>query len=188
MSITSGERLHIEQVVEPQSLQEKDFKTLLPEPVFDFIKRKNRFGTIRDRILFVEKNRYRFYDAITVTKFLNDQLDIPSLIEQILSNMTPPYLTFIDFHFVCDAQPTEDDLSPFKLQTGSKASAMNDIVKVSSSNDFDKLMSQFRDATYSDLLNSVFIHHYEMYDFSNSGLRPNQLLSLVLHVQKFPSG
>ena len=189
MSITTDERLFIEQIVQPQSMTVDDFKEHMNEKVWEFLKKKNRFSTIQDRILFVEKNRYRPYDSCYVTKFITDRVDPCKFIKDIFSDLSPPFLTFIDFHFLFECNPNEDDeskIDDLKLQTASKASAINDNFKIATRSDYIKLMGEFENQTYSDLLTKAYLHHLELYEYQNSGLRPYQLLSLVVHVQRLP--
>ena len=189
MSISQEEREHVRETVAPILRSEDDFRQLMHEKVFDFLKRKNRFSTIQDNILFVQRNKYRPYDAITITKFLTADLEPFRFIESVFSKFTPPFIVFVDSHFLCETKPNKDEENrsdDFKLQTGSKASSMNDTVKVVTEGDFTSLMDEFRHLNHSDLLSESFRHHCELYEYENSGLRPFQLLCLLIHIQKFP--
>ena len=114
-----------------------------------------------------------------------------NFLDDIIGQLPPPYFTFFDFHFLVLANSKEsDDISlshnqSFRLQKASKASAVNTNVKIFSSSDYEQLCDEFKNKDISALLNDTFIHHCELFEFENSGLVPYQLLSLVVHVQKF---
>ncbi len=190
MTISQDEQEHIREIVSPIVRTENDFSQLMMEPVFEFIKKKNRFTTIQDRILYVQQNKYRPYDALTITKFLVPGVEPFRLMEAIFSGVTPPFIVFVDFHFLCETTPNKDEENrsdDYKLQTGSKASSMNETIKIVTEADTTSLLDEFRDYNHSDLLSESFRHHCELYEYENSGLRPFQLLCLLIHIQKFPT-
>ena len=158
---------------------------------FNFLKSENNLNTLHDNLLLNNSNRYRPYEVMRLTKFLTPNFDMKTFLNDILGQLSPPYFTFIDFHFLALGNSKEsDDITvnqnpSFKLQKASKASAMNTNVKIFSSSDFDNLFTEYEDKDIPALLNDTFIHHCELFEYENSGLVPYQLLSLVVHVQKF---
>ena len=87
-----------------------------------------------------------------------------------------------------DEDQNEDSIDfkeNLKLQTASKMSHLNSTVSIETSDDAKNLLNEFDSMDQSDLLNNTFINHTDLYEYTNSGLRPYQLLSAVIHVQKF---
>ena len=186
MSITIDERELIDQLFHPTTTVEH-FREYLDEEIYDLLKNRQNLKTIRDRVLFVNKNKYRPYDSVNITKFLRPGFDCTKTFEELFANLTPPYLTFIDFHFLFECSPEKNEnRSRLKFQVASKASAINSTIKISSEKDYDSLIGEFKNQTHADLLDSVFRHHVDLYEFGDSGFKPYQLLSLVVHIQKFP--
>ncbi len=153
--------------------------------MFDFLKSQNRLKTISDSIVFTDKNRYRPTDKVRITKTLTKSTDISQTIFDICSALSDDFLIFVDFHFLfVIPENEEEDGATFKFQGGSKASSMNDVIKITSSEDFNLFYEQFRTMSQADFLNSVFEHHSELFNYRGSGLMPHSLLSLLLHIQK----
>ena len=183
MTLQPEERNHVKQVLQQQDPSE--LKQYLSEPVYNFLRKENNLKTIQDRVVFVNQNKFRSYESFTFTKFLTSEIDSVKVLNDLLSQLTPPFLCFVDFHFLYQAQ-NDQDLSKieFKFQGASKISAMNTTMKITQRKYFNELMSEFKDMNNSDVLNSVAQHHSELYEYAESGLRPYRLLSLVVCVQK----
>jgi len=170
-----------------ESTKENVREKLQPH-IFTFLSENGNIGTIVDKCIFRPKNIYRPYESVTLTKFLTDKFDCASAIDELAGNISGNFLIYIDFHFLFLCNPEqEQEMEEFKFQFASKASAINDTHKIVTKQDYRELASEFEGKTYSDLLNDVFVHHVELYEFQNSGLRPYQLLSMVIHLQKFPA-
>lgn len=189
MSITSDERDFILKMFKPNEVTKENVGRYLDEDVYNLLKNRDNLSTVCDRIVFVNKNKYRPYDSVTITKYLEPDFNCAKKIEDLFGYLTPPYLAFIDFHFLFECKSDESDektLPSLKFQTASKASAINTNVKITNNVDYQALISEFENQTHADLLTSVFRHHVDLYEYQNSGLKPYQLLSLVVHIQKFP--
>ena len=159
----------------------------LPEDVYTFLKNNNNLRTIQDRIVVINKNKFRPFESATFTKFLTNDSNPAKLIEHLLSQISPAFFVFIDYHFLYLATPQSENESKFKFQGASKASAFNSNIKITKPKYFYSLLDEFKNKTYADMLSTVSTHHTEMYDYQESGLRPFALLSLVVHIQKFPA-
>lgn len=189
MSFNQEERETMDQIFKPTETNLENVREFLSAEIIDILKLKNNLTTIRDRVLLVKGTRYRPYDACTITKFLRPNFDCSKTLDSFVANLTPPFLIFIDFHFLfeCSPDPSNDQkLHRLKFQSASKASAMNKTIKIANSRDYNKLLREFKNKTHADFLNAAFTNHCELYDYENSGLKPYRLLSLVVHVQKFP--
>ena len=167
---------------------EETIEKYLPDAVFDFLKRNAHLKTIKDRILFKDANAYRVFSTCTITKFILPDMNLTELITDICEILSPDYLLFLDFHFLIEI-PTSNEEDPseevvYKFQRGSKTSSFNDIIKITNSNDLDKLLSSIENFSNADFLNEAFIAHSELFQYRGSGLRPYSLLSLLLHLQK----
>ena len=88
MSFSTEEREYLAQVIRPVVREESDFKRLFEETVFDFIKAKNRFSTLQDRIFYLKRNKYRPYDILTLTKLLTPEVEPFRIIEDTVSELT----------------------------------------------------------------------------------------------------
>jgi len=188
MSFTAEERELIREIINPTVITDNDISQHVNTDVYNFLKSKNHLSTLRDRIFFLNKNKFRPYDSCTMTKFLHSDLDCSSIIDQISGSISPNFLIFIDFHFLFESKPEERNQNytdSLKLQRASKASAMNETLKIVTQNNYESLKKEFQNKTHADLLNRAYQHHCDLYEFQNSGLRPYQLLSLVVHIQKF---
>jgi hypothetical protein len=192
MFFTTYEKNLIEKFITSNETTLENLSKMLDDQAFDFLKSENNLKTVHDNSLFLSSNQYRPYEVIRLTKFLTPEFDITKFLQETLGQVSPPYFTFIDFHFLALGKSDEQsdknngDQS-FKLQKASKASALNTNIKIFSSSDFDQLFNEFKNKHVSDLLNDTFIHHCELFEFQDSGLVPYQLLSLVVHIQKFKS-
>ena len=129
---------------------------------------------------------------MTITKCLTPEFDISECVKSICGCLTGRYLVFIDAHFLIQLPNDEEDFDDkgevqLKFQQGSKASSFNSQIKIGTNQDYDTLVSEFENKTLSDILNLAFEHHKDLFDYYNSGLRPYSLLSLLMHIQKFPT-
>lgn len=187
MSLTNEEREYISSLFNLNETTLENVSDYLKPHVYEFLSQSFNLGTIIDRGIFRNKNKFRPYETVTITKFLTQDFDIVKTINELIGNITGNFLIYIDFHFLFLCNPNEKEQEDeFKFQFASKSSAMNQTYKIVTAQDYTDLTNEFSDKTYSDLLNAVFINHVDLYDFQNSGLRPYQLLSLVIHLQKFP--
>jgi hypothetical protein len=185
MKFTIIEREHIE---ESTTLKAKNISEYLPENVYDFLKKENKLQTIRDDVFFSLTSKFRPYDYCRLTKFIGPDFNAKNFLENLLSELSPPYLVFIDFHFLIEFNADENTLTmPLKFQNGTKASAINDNIKMFTEKNFDDLISEFANKTNADVLNDAFCHHADLFEYQDSGLRPYMLLSMVVHIQKWPS-
>ena len=166
----------------------ENIKSLLHPDVYEFLHKKNNLTTIVDRKILREKNIDKPYDALILTKFLNSNFNASKAVVELVNEITGRFLVYIDFHFLYLAPPRDSDKEEEDLvfQSASKASACNATIKISEKADIDDFAKEFESQTETDILNMVFQHHSDLYEYQNSGLRPYQLLSLVVHLQKFP--
>jgi hypothetical protein len=190
MGFTLYEKNVIEKYVSENETTLEKLSDYLDEDAYNFLKAENNLRTIHDDLLFIKTNLYRPYDILRVTKFLTPEFKIKLFFEDIIGQLTPPYFCFIDFHFLalCKSREPEKQKSnqmDFKLQKASKASAINLAIKIFSSSIYNDLTKEFENKDTNDLLNDAFLHHSELYEFEGSGLIPYQLLSMVVHIQKF---
>ena len=171
-----------------QTTLENLSESLHPD-VYDHLKRNRNLNTIIDRMIFREHNPAKPYDAAVITKFLTPAFDVGKAIEELVESISNRFLIYIDFHFLMLAPPKskdpEDD-DEFNFQSGSKASSVNATFKIDSAKDCDDLIGEFQDQSDAEILNMVCQHHIDMFEYHGSGLRPYMLLSVVIHLQKFP--
>ena len=189
MTLAIDEREYIEELVKPDEVTVENVSQFLEEDVYLLLKRKNNLNTIRDRVIFFNANKFRPYDSVLITKFLQPDYNCLELFDELFGCLTPPFITFIDFHFLFECKSVEENPGlgdVLKFQTASKASAINDTIKIVTKKDYNDLLEEFKNKTHADLLNDVYRHHVDLYEYQNSGLRPYQLLSLVVHISKFP--
>ena len=185
MKFTIIEREHIKEII---SLKGENISKCLPDNVYDFLKKENKLQTIKDDVFFSLNSKFRPYDYCRLTKFIGPDFSAKVFLENLLAELSPPYLVFIDFHFLIEFNPDEDTITmPLKFQNGTKASAINDNIKMFTEKNFDALMSEFSNKTNADVLNDAFCHHADLFEYQDSGLRPYMLLSMVVHIQKWPS-
>ena len=186
MTFNGEEKNFLNQIFEILTTEEK-LKTILPDYIFTFLKEKDHINTIQDRIIFREANDFRPFSTCIFTKFLLSEIDIKTLLTDLAEILAPPYLIFLDFHFLITCKGDEGDVSSepvFKLQRGSKASCINETIKIFNLSDLDNLLNSFKGFDTADFLNQAFITHSDLFDYRGSGLRPHSLLSLLVHVQK----
>ena len=202
MKFNSIEKYNIKKLFEID--RDEDYSILLAEEVYNFLKAKDNLKTIKDQIIFSANNKYRLYDSYRLTKFLKPDFEITTFFDSLLSELTPPYLIFVDFHFLLEVSSkialknsetvkhtpfdeiNEDLPRQFKFQNGTKTSSMNSVIKIFNTTDYEKFFNEFKNLSSNDLLNKAFIHHSELYEYASSRLKPYQLLSLVIHLQKWP--
>ena len=190
-TFNSEERMLIDEIfnLEPKETELDDLPNLLHADIYDHLRKNNNLNTIIDRKIIREANKDKPYDAIVLTKFLRPKFDVFKAIKDLVESLNNRFLIYIDFHFMILCPPRESDKDVeevFRLQTASKASAMNATSKIATAEDCDDLIAEFKNQSDAELLNSVFQHHSDLFDYQSSGLRPYDLLSLVVHVQKYP--
>ena len=193
MKFTVNEKLSIDQAVKIE--KEKEIKNIVPSEVYEYLKKSDNIKTVTDSIHFYPTNFFRPYDSYRITHLLEPDFDAATFLKNLLIELSPGYLVFIDFHFIIEKAPESISNSQidtidkpiFKFQNGTKASALNKTIKIFTENDFDSLLEQFKGKTHADLLNDAFINHSELFEYENSGLRPYILLSTVIHLQRWPS-
>ena len=189
MSLTASERELVREIFDPQITRYHQLEKTLPDEIFELLKSKDNLRTVRDKILFFDSNRYRPYDSCHITKILTPDFDCAVAIIELIENLTPPYLIFLDMHFTFEITQKDESKKnqiSLKFQRASKPSSFNTTFKISSEKDVDSLSSELKNKSYNDLLNLVFVKHTEMYEYGNSGFRPYQLVSLSAIIQKFP--
>jgi hypothetical protein len=156
MKFNAVDKSIINNVLEIREIE--DYAELLVEEVFNFLKSKNNLKTIVDQVIFSPMTIYRSYDSYRLTKFLLPDFNITTFLESLLSEMTPPYLVFVDFHFLIEIPPknieneesinTSYDVKNFpdqlKFQNGTKASSLNSNIKIFNSSDYENLISEFK--------------------------------------------
>ena len=185
MSITIDECDFIKEIFKKE-MSDQNLESELEPGVYDFLSKQGNLNTISDRLIFSKKTKYRPYDSVIITKFLKSNFNVVDSISELAGYLSGNFLMYIDFHFLFICKNEENTDEKFKFQYGSKASAMNQTHKIVTHEDYNDLINEFKNKTYADLLTDVFVNHVDLYDYSNSGLRPYQLLSLVIYIQKFP--
>jgi len=186
MSLSIFEREEIIQYFKKGQIQKEQIQQYLDDDIYTFLKNKNYINTISDKILFSNRSKSRPYEQVTITKFLTPDFDYREAISTVAGAVTGSFLFFLDFHFLFLGKPDEGGEEFIKFQTAAKATAMNDTFKITNSGDYEKLSQEFKNKNYSDILNECATNHISLYEYEESGLRPLQLLSMIIHVQKFP--
>ena len=184
MKFTSLEKFNIAKVIEID--REEDYSNLLPEEVYNFLKKKNNLRTIKDQLIYSKANMYRLYESYRLTKFLRSDFEIIKFLDSLLSEITPPYLVFIDFHFLIEISTVNTETEQknnfddtlgnipkqLKFQNATKASSVNNVIKIFNSTDYESLNNEFKNFSSNDLLNKAFIQHSELFDYHSSGMKP----------------
>lgn len=186
MAFNAEEKEILNSIFEKPTSPEK-IRTILPDYIYEFLKKREFLGTINDKIFFRDANDFRPFSSCTLTKFLLPETKICEVLTEIAENLSPDFLIFVDFHFLISCKINEDENSEdpvLKFQRGSKASCINDSIKITSVRDLENFTNGFKNFQTSDFLNEAFIHHSELFDYKGSGLRPHSLLALLVHVQK----
>ena len=187
MTFNAEEKDFLNNFFEKKTEKEK-IKEYVSENVYNFLKQNNHLKTVEDRIFYKNANRNRPYSSCTLTKFILPNFNIYSFLCDLGEILTPEYLLFVDFHFLIEIpNSAEEDSSEeliLKFQRGSKVSCINEIIKISSSEDLDLFLDAIKNFTLSDFLNLAFISHSELFEYRGSGLRPYSLLSILVHIQK----
>ena len=182
MKFTQEVSASIEKILYPdgyilkENLQEK-----LPDYVYEKLKNENNLGIIEDKITFRPRNLNRPYDSFRFSKFLTPDLVIAEKIERLFQVLHGHISVFIDFDFLIDA--TKDAEEMYKFEFASKFTAMNNVMKITSDIDVEKLCNEFRGKDFSDILNTTFINHVNLNDYSSSGFRPQSLLAMKIYLQ-----
>ena len=186
MSLTAEEKSIINDLfLDKELTTQEQLSNLLPENVYNMLKQTNNLNLIIDRIVFRPRNPARPYDSMVISKFLRKDFNLISVLNTLTQCITSDFLIFIDFDFIIEC--TNDKERPLKFEFASKASSMNEHCKITSTTDQQVLMDEFKNKTFSDLLNEAFINHRDLNDYASSGFKPYQLLSLKLYLQLFPS-
>ena len=187
-TFSTYERMMFDEILNFEETTSDNIQSLLHPDIYEFLRKNDNINTILDRKIVRDKNQHKPYDSAIFTKYITDKLDIGATIMDLAKEITGRFLIYIDFHslFLCSAKESEGREETYKLQTASKASAMNATVKITNVDDLKELAFEFKSQTRSDILNDVFQHHVSFFEYENSGMRPYQLLSLVIHLQKFP--
>ena len=189
---TAEEQNFLEELFDLDEVDRNNVDEYLEPRVFEFLQKNGNLNTIVNKISFSPKTKYRYYESVIITKFLTDQVNSVKMIQEILDNISGRFTIFLDFHFlfICpdyevDNVSNKPSYDKFKFQHASKASAMNQTIKINSTIDCEQLVNEFKDMNYADLLNKTFVTHSEIFEYAQSNIRPYQLLSLVIHIQKF---
>ena len=167
-------------------IQKEKIQDYLDNDIYSYLKNKKYLNTISDRILFSNRTKSRPYEQATITKFLTPDFNYREAISKVAGAVTGSFLFFLDFHFLFLGKPETGGEEFIKFQTAAKATAMNDTFKITNQADYDNLVEEFTDKNYADILNDCATNHISLYEYESSGLRPLQLLSMVIHIQKFP--
>ena len=163
----------------------EDLENYMTPAVHQFLRSQNRLKTIVDSTLFTDKNHYRPFDSVRITKFLTPNISISKALQEISDAISGDFLVYVDFHFMFSIPDNEEEEGEmFKFQGGSKASHMNDIFKIKDDDDRRAFNDQFREMTAPDYLNAAFEHHCDLFDYRGSGLQPYCLCALLLHITK----
>ena len=185
MSFNDEERENILKIFDKTVTRENVEEFLNPE-IFDFVKQQARLDMVCDRLTFVNKNKFRPYESLILTKFLLPTVSIPEFLDGITSVIKGKYMVFVDAHFlILCPSPDESEEIILKLQRASKASSINDTMKITKASDHEKFLAQFSNMKFNDFLNCCFEHHCELFQYHGSGLCPYCLVSVVMHIQKF---
>lgn len=190
----NAEEKHLVEKLFPKEINAENIKDSLDKDIYDFLFKHNYIRTIIDNNIWYEVNSKRPNSRIRITKFLSGDENLYDIFKTFLNNIQSELLLFFDCHFLvtCPARDTDesdiidedDNLRVFKFQRGSKASAINETIKISNKADKEKFLSFFKNTNHTDLLMKAFQTHSDLYHYHTSGLRPHTLLSIVLHVQK----
>ena len=186
MTFNAEEKDYLKSIFQKTTSTEK-LREIIPDYIYNFLQNREYLGTISDKIYFRDANNFRPFSSCTLTKFLLPELTISELLTEIAENLSPDFLIFVDFHFLisCNINDEENSEDPvLKFQRGSKASCINDSIKITSVRDLDNFTNAYKNFETSDFLNEAFIRHSELFDYKGSGLRPHSLLALLVHIQK----
>ena len=155
----------------------------IPKDVYEFLKQNENIKTIIDRLLYRPRTRARPFDSVIVTKFLDREIKIRNIFEDLLSGISGEFLIYIDFHFLILTKSPDNERT-FKFQHASKSSAFNETYKIFNDKDSNELLDELTNKTLSDFLNETFVNHRDLFEYHGSGFTPFSLLSLVFTVQK----
>ena len=167
-----------------QTVTKENVRDYLTTDIYDFLKERNQIRTIVDTLTFVPKNEYRPYQSCNLTKFLTKNVDSVEFIESLSLAVSPPFLIYVDANFLILCPNDDSDEYTFKLQRASKASSMNDKIRIRNESDLNNFLSEFKGVTPADFLNRCFENHCDLFDYHGSGLRPHSLLSIVMYITK----
>ena len=186
MKINGVERSEISEIFKIEITTSEDFKRYFDDEVCTILARENKLRAVMDRIVYHDSTKWRPYDSVVISKVIDKKFNICASLLRLIDELTPPYLLFLDFNFVLESQEKNEKYdSLLKIQLGSKASAINSQIKIVSPDDVNSLKSEINGKSYSNFLNSAFVHHSKLFELSSSGLRPYILLGVLIHVQKF---
>ena len=163
----------------------QDLASHLPKESFEHLKKIGRLSTISDRLIFREKNSYRPWESVMITKLIEPGFSIEKFLSGLLDCVEKPFLLNIDFHFLILCPDSENEYRNLRFQSGSKASSVNNCVKIMLPEHETVLKKQFQEMSAISLLDDVFIAHSRLFGYIGSGLRPHSLLSVLVHIQKF---
>ena len=186
MKINGVERSEISEIFQIEITTSEDFKRYFEDEVCTILARENKFKAVMDRIVYRDSTKWRPYDSVVISKVITKNFNICECLLRLLDELTPPYLLFYDFNFVLESEDKNTKFdSSLKIQLGSKASSINNQVKIVSSQDVNLLKSEIAGKTYANFLSSAFLHHSNLFELQSSGLRPYILIGLFIHIQKF---
>ena len=160
-----------------------DIQENLPDYIVQILKKQNNLNIITDKIIYRKKNAHREYDSLIITKFLTPSFQLADCLSNIISLASGRINIFVDFDFMIECSKDED--SPYKFEFGSKTNAMNSQMKIFDKSDAEQFCNEFRTKDYADILNECYINHNNLNDYSSSGFKPHQLLSMKLYMHVF---
>ncbi len=160
---------------------ENDIKPYLPDYILKLLQDKNNLQIIHDKLIPRKRNRYRPYDTVTISKFLTDEFNLASALENMTTHLSGKLMIYIDFDFIVHA--TKDTESPYKFEFASKSTCLNETIKISTKSDVENIVSEFQNESTADLLNKAYLNHHNLNDYSNSGFQPHLLLACKIYLQ-----
>ena len=150
----------------------------IPEEIIKII----NFNVIEDKFIYRPKTKYKHFESITISKFLQSEDDIFQILKKIVTIIECDFLIYIDFDGVFKT-PSKETKDSFKFEFASKNTSINENFKIVSLKTASNLLSEFENKSHAEIVNKHFETHSKILDFVSSGFRPYMLLSMKIYIQ-----
>ena len=152
---------------------------------YEFLKENDLLRRVKDYGVFPSKffHRVNKTENICLHKLFVKSFDFLSFVEELLSELTPPFTVLFDFSFLIRKPLTKE----LRYCFAQRSTSVETTKVMKNDEDIDTLLEFFKGMTNHDYLMHSFENHKRQSNFDKSGFSASKLCCAVVFLSKITS-
>ena len=182
MGFSEYEKLFIKSLLVSEEMLEKEREEHFSEDELQFLRQKDLLRRAKDYAIFPSKyfHPVNKSENIVVHKLLVKNVELYEFMNNLLSEITPPYHCMVDFSFLIKKPTTGEIRFVFAM----RSTCLDIIKKVRNTEDAFDLIDEFKGKSHSDFLGIAYDKHKNQACFHESGFNALNLVCAVIFLSK----